>query len=47
MKYSAESPKYTIGQAYEGGYTLELGSDPAGINLYLDHRFTDLNLIVT
>ena len=35
----AESPKYTIAQAYETGYTFEFGSDPAGIKLYLDHRF--------
>ena len=40
----AESPKYTIAQAYERGYTFEFGSDPVGINLYLDHRF---ELIVT
>jgi len=33
----AESPKYTIAQAYERGYTFEFGSDPDGINLYLDH----------
>ena len=26
----AESPKYTIAQAYERGYTFEFGSDPAG-----------------
>jgi len=35
----AESPKYTIAQAYERGYTLEFSSESAGINLYLDHRF--------
>ena len=35
----AESPKYTIAQAYERGYTFEFGSDPAGINFYLHHRF--------
>ena len=35
----AESTKYTIAQAYKRGYTFEFGSDPAGINLYLDHRF--------
>jgi len=35
----AESPKYTIAQAYERGYTFEFGSDPAEIKLYLDHRF--------
>ena len=29
----AESPKYTITQAYERSYTFECGSDPAGINL--------------
>jgi len=34
-----ETPKYTIAQAYETGYTFEFGSDPAGIKLYLDHRF--------
>jgi len=35
----AKSPKYTIAQGYERGYTFEFGSDPAGINLYLDHGF--------
>ena len=35
----AESPKYTIAQAYESGCTFEFGSDPAEIKLYLDHRF--------
>jgi len=35
----AENPKYIIPQAYKRGYTFEFGSDPAGINLYLDHRF--------
>jgi len=35
----AGSPKYTVAQAYKRGYTFEFGSDPAGINLYLDHRF--------
>ena len=35
----AESPKYTIAQAYERGYTFEFDNDPAGTNLYLDHRF--------
>jgi len=35
----AESSKYTITQAYERGYTFKFGSDPAGITLYLDHRF--------
>ena len=45
----AESPKYTIAQAYERGYTFEFGSNPAGIKLYLDHRFefnSNLNTIV-
>ena len=35
----AESPKYTVAQAYESDYTFEFGSDPAGIKLYLDHQF--------
>ena len=35
----AESRNYTIAQAYERGCTFEFGSDPAEINLYLDHRF--------
>jgi len=45
----AESPKYTIAQAYERGYTFKFGSDPAGINSYLYHRFehnSDLKAIV-
>ena len=35
----AESTKYTVAQAYEKAYTLEFGSDPAGIKLYLGRRF--------
>ena len=35
----AESTKYTVSQAYERGYTFDLGSDPAGTKLYLNHRF--------
>ena len=45
----AESPKYTIAQAYETGYTYEFGSNPVWIKLYLDHRFelnSDLKAIV-
>ena len=45
----AESPKYTVAQAYERGYTFDFGSDPAGIQLHLDHRFElncDLRAIV-
>ena len=34
-----ESTKYTVAQAYQRGYAFEFGSDPAGINLYLAHRF--------
>ena len=34
----ARSPKYTVAQAYESGYTVEFGNDPAGIKLDLDHR---------
>ena len=34
----AESTKYTVSQAYERGYTIDFGSDPAGLNFYLDHR---------
>ena len=45
----AESPKYTVAQAYESGYTFEFGRDPARIKPYLDHRFelnSDLKAIV-
>jgi len=45
----AESTKYAIAQAYERGYTSAFGSDPAGINLYLYHRFelnSDLKIFV-
>ena len=45
----AESTKYTVAQACERGYTLEFGSDPAGIKLYLAHRIqlnSDLKAIV-
>jgi len=45
----AESSKYTVAQAYERGYTFDFSSDPAGIQLYLDHRFElncDLRAIV-
>ena len=35
----AESPKYTLAQAYESGSTFVRGSDPAGIKLYVNHRF--------
>ena len=34
----AKSTKYTVTQAYEKAYTLEFGSDPAGIKLYLGRR---------
>ena len=33
-----ESTKYTVAQAYEKAYTLEYGSDPAGIKLYLGRK---------
>jgi len=33
-----ESSEYTIAPAYEREYTLDFGSDPAGVKLYLDHR---------
>jgi len=39
-----DSPKCAIAQTYRRGYTLEFGSEPAEIKLYLDHRF---ELIVT
>ena len=45
----AESPKYTIAQAYESGYIFEFDSDPPGMKLYFDHRFelnSDLKAIV-
>ena len=45
----AESTKYTVAQAYQRSYTFEFGSNPAGINLYLVHRFklnSDLKAIV-
>ena len=45
----AKSTKYTVAQAYERGYTFEFGSNPAGIKLYLAHRFklnNDLKAIV-
>ena len=45
----AESTKYTVAQAYQRGYAFEFGSDPAGINLCLAHRFklnNDLKAIV-
>ena len=40
----SESPKHNVAKAYERGDTLELdalhfGSDPAQMNLCLDHRF--------
>ena len=35
----AESTKYTVAQACEKAYTLELGCDLAGIKLYFDRRF--------
>ena len=35
----AESPKYTMCEAYERGYSFEFGKDPAKINLYLRQRF--------
>ena len=31
----AESTKYSVAQAYEKAYTLQFGSDPDGIKLYL------------
>ena len=35
----AESPKYTICEVYERGYSFEFGKDLAKINLYLRQRF--------
>ena len=45
----AESVKYTVSQAYEKGYKLDFGSDPVGVQLYLNHRLelnSDLKAIV-
>ena len=45
----AESTKYTVAQAYQSGYAFEFCSNPAGINLYLAHRFklnSDMKAIV-
>ena len=45
----AESMKYIVAHAYEKGYTFEFSSNPAGIKLYLAHRFelnSDLKAIV-
>ena len=41
--YRAESPRYTIGEAYVRGYTFKFGKDPAKINLHLRQRF-ELNI---
>ena len=45
----AESVKYTVSQAYKKGYKLDFGSDPVGVQLYLNHRLelnSDLKAIV-
>ena len=45
----AESPQYTVAEAYENGYSFDFGTDPAGIKLYLDQRLelnSDLKAIV-
>lgn len=45
----AESVKYTVSQAYEKGYKLDFGSDPVGVQLYLNHRLelnSDVKAIV-
>ena len=45
----AESVKHTVSQAYEKGYKLDFGSDPVGVQLYLNHRLelnSDLKAIV-
>ena len=45
----AESVKYTVSQAYEKGYKLDFGSNPVGVQLYLNHRLelhSDLKAIV-
>ena len=45
----AESVKYTVSQAYEKRYKLDFGSDPVGVQLYLNHRLelnSDLKAIV-
>ena len=34
-----DNTKYTVAQAHKKGYTFEFGSNPAGIKLYLAHRF--------
>ena len=34
----AESVRYTVSQASEKAYKLDLGYDPVGVQLYLNHR---------
>jgi len=35
----AESEKYTVSHAYERAYKFDFGSDPTGVQLYMNHWF--------